>query len=218
MPKWLHDRAEHLLAKNPEMSKSQAFAIATQQSHALGKTPKGYGTSEARSVAKKKFNTPKDDVKTANPGIKKEAQVLLPYLNGFSDELEKIAAIKIPQFIKNEVADGVYEGAKKVGKKYVLPAAAVGGSLYALGRYHGKKSERARRNEEMLNTLGHNKQAGIGAPATLGTVKKTISSRPELPKQTTNVPLTNLQSGLSPTIGEGKAYSPRPSPPPPTRV
>lgn len=44
MPEWIHNRAEHLLAKNPSMSKSQAFAIATQQSHALGKTPKSYGT------------------------------------------------------------------------------------------------------------------------------------------------------------------------------
>lgn len=68
MPEWIHNRAEHLLAKNPDMKKSTAFAVATQQSHALGKTPKGYGTPEGKHEAKQKFDTPKDDVKSANPG------------------------------------------------------------------------------------------------------------------------------------------------------
>lgn len=68
MPKFIHDRAEHILAKNPAMSKGTAFAIATQQSHSLGKSPKGYGTSEGKREAKDKYPTPKDDKKTANPG------------------------------------------------------------------------------------------------------------------------------------------------------
>ncbi len=68
MPKWMHDRAEHILAKNPSMPKSEAFALATQQMHSLGKSPKGYGTAEGRAAAKAKFDTPKDDRKTANPG------------------------------------------------------------------------------------------------------------------------------------------------------
>lgn len=68
MPKWMHDRAEHILAKNPSMPKSEAFALATQQMHSLGKSPKGYGTAEGRATAKAKFDTPKDDKKTANPG------------------------------------------------------------------------------------------------------------------------------------------------------
>jgi hypothetical protein len=68
MPQWIHERAEHLLAKNPSMPKGEAFAVATQQSHALGKSPKGYGTLTGRQTAKAKFDTPKDDKKTANPG------------------------------------------------------------------------------------------------------------------------------------------------------
>lgn len=68
MPKWMHDRAEHILAKNPDMPKSQAFAIATQQSHALGKSPKSYGTLKGREEAKAKYKTPGDDKKTADPG------------------------------------------------------------------------------------------------------------------------------------------------------
>ncbi len=68
MPAFIHQRAEHISAKNPSMPKSEAFAIATQQSHALGKSPKGYGTAEGRATAKAKYDTPKDDKKTANPG------------------------------------------------------------------------------------------------------------------------------------------------------
>lgn len=68
MPQWIHDRARHIQAKNPGMSDSTAFAIATQQAHATGKSPKGYGTAEGRREAKAKYTTPKDDKKTADPG------------------------------------------------------------------------------------------------------------------------------------------------------
>jgi len=69
MPAWIHNRAEHLLAKNPSMGKSTAFAIATQQSHATGKTPRGYGTRAGKREAKQKFDEPKKKyVKAANPG------------------------------------------------------------------------------------------------------------------------------------------------------
>lgn len=68
MPEWIHNRAEHLLAKNPSMSKSTAFAVATQQSHSTGHSPKGYGTKQGRRTAKRKYDTPKGDVQTANPG------------------------------------------------------------------------------------------------------------------------------------------------------
>lgn len=94
MPSWIHDRAEHIRAKNPGMPESESWAIATQQSHATGHSPKGYGTAQGRSEAKAKYRTPGDDVQTANPqessGKSKTAH-LLPFLDGFSDELSKIA-------------------------------------------------------------------------------------------------------------------------------
>jgi hypothetical protein len=65
MPEWLHDRAKHILRKNPDMPEGEAFAIATQQAHALGKTPKSYGTPTGKHVAKEKYDTPGDDAKTA---------------------------------------------------------------------------------------------------------------------------------------------------------
>lgn len=97
MPKWIHDRAEHLLAKNPSMPKSQAFAIATQQAHAVGKSPKGYGTSEGRSEAKKKYDTPKDDKKTANPGKLESTKMANPLMKismfeAFCDEMANLSS------------------------------------------------------------------------------------------------------------------------------
>lgn len=86
MPAAIHNRAKHLLAKNPEMDKSKAFAIATQQMHAIGKTPKGYGTSEGKADAKKKYPNKKSYVKTPNPG-----NLESPKLAALADELSKIA-------------------------------------------------------------------------------------------------------------------------------
>lgn len=91
MPAWIHDRAEHLLAKNPSMPKGQAFALATQQGHALGKSPKGYGTSDGRERAKEKYPTPKDDKKTANPGGLTSAKLGAAFIDGFGEELLKLA-------------------------------------------------------------------------------------------------------------------------------
>lgn len=77
MPEWIHARAEHLLEKNPSMPKGQAFAIATQQSHALGKSPKGYGTPAGRRAARQKYDTPEDDQKTAQDKLALSALELL---------------------------------------------------------------------------------------------------------------------------------------------
>lgn len=103
MPKWMHDRADHIQAKNPAMPKSEAFAIATQQMHSLGKGPKGYGTAEGRATAKRKFNTPKDDVQTANPGKLKAAMetVSAAQFEAFLDELEQIKDAGVLDTLKN---------------------------------------------------------------------------------------------------------------------
>jgi hypothetical protein len=53
------------MSRNPDMEEGLAFALATQQSHALGKSPKSYGTEEGRSTAKKKYKDPKVMKKTA---------------------------------------------------------------------------------------------------------------------------------------------------------
>ena len=79
------------------MPEGQAWAIATQQSHAAGKTPAGYGTAEGRKTAKKKYDKPKSDyTQTADPSIKdKTSQIDLSLLKGFSDEMKKIAGTEL---------------------------------------------------------------------------------------------------------------------------
>lgn len=72
MPKWIHDRAEHIRKKNPDMDEGMSYALATQQAHRLGKSPKTFkskvtgkkerfGTPEARREAKMKLNKPKSE-------------------------------------------------------------------------------------------------------------------------------------------------------------
>lgn len=69
MPSFQHNRAEHILAKNPSMPKSEAYAIGAQQMYAAGKAPKGCGTPVGKLVAKAKYDEPKSHYKaTANPG------------------------------------------------------------------------------------------------------------------------------------------------------
>ena len=93
MPAWIHNRAKHLLAKNPSMAKDTAFAIATQQSHKTGKTPKDYGTSEGKREAKEKYDKPKKEYKkTANPGDL-DTPKLAQWMHGFLDELKKLAGV-----------------------------------------------------------------------------------------------------------------------------
>lgn len=56
--KWIHDRANHILSKNDGMDKSQAYAIATQQAHKVGKSPKRFRTTEGVRTAKRKHTLP----------------------------------------------------------------------------------------------------------------------------------------------------------------
>jgi len=109
MPKWIHDRAAHIRAKNPDMGESTSWAIATQQSHAMGKSPKKYGTTLGKRVAKAKHSTgTKSWVRGADPKkigakmIAKEKKAMelsdmptsyeMAKLGGFSDEFQKIAS------------------------------------------------------------------------------------------------------------------------------
>lgn len=74
MPKWIHDRAKHIQESGDltdrygkEKGERVAWAIATQQAHALKKSPKSWGTAEGRRDAKAKYTTPRDDIRTARP-------------------------------------------------------------------------------------------------------------------------------------------------------
>ena len=86
MPKWIHDRAMSMKKDmektyGPEKAEQVAFAVATQQAHRLGKSPKTFtskvtgkkepfGTPEGRHIAKAKFDKPKSEYqKTAEEAM-----------------------------------------------------------------------------------------------------------------------------------------------------
>jgi len=72
MPKWVEDRKDYLLKKNPDMSESTAWALATQQGRAAGKVEKSYGTAKGKKKAKKKYKkSPSAYEKKAKPRKKK---------------------------------------------------------------------------------------------------------------------------------------------------
>jgi hypothetical protein len=96
VPAWIHERAKHILAKNKDATKQMAFGIATQQAHALGKSPKGYGTEEGREKAKAKYKTPDDDKRSANPGKLKSPK--LAHVSTFLEALLKEAEANVGQW------------------------------------------------------------------------------------------------------------------------
>ena len=76
MPKWVEDRKDYILSKNPGMSESTAWALATQQGRAAGQVSKGYGTSKGKKKAKKKYKKPAAEYeKKAKPKKKKKAEL-----------------------------------------------------------------------------------------------------------------------------------------------
>lgn len=86
------------------MPEHEAFAIATQQAHATGNTPKGFGTSEGKATAKAKYPHPSEYKQSANPSHKsKSSEVDLARWMGFRDELGKIIeAAKKPSTLTSQ--------------------------------------------------------------------------------------------------------------------
>jgi hypothetical protein len=130
MPKWIHDRADHIRGKNPGMPKSLSFAIATQQAHATGKTPKDYGTEEGKQEAKQKYDEPKREYELkADPSHKtKYSGIDLVLWKGFGDELLKIAAATSVQDVVKSSKSGMAKPkmtSKPVVKEPDPPASTV---------------------------------------------------------------------------------------------
>ena len=72
--KWIHNRAHRIMADG-ETPKGTAYAVATQQAHATGKSPKAFKTPGGVVTARKKYDDPRAMKKTARVvGILKEAQ------------------------------------------------------------------------------------------------------------------------------------------------
>jgi hypothetical protein len=107
------------------MPESESWAIATQQSHALGKSPKGYGTSEGRHTAKAKYDTPGDDVKAAKGSHNKEAglfRAVAPILNQEQDD-------RMRQIIREELNNHAKLNTHTTQSSHKMKAAHIGHPL-----------------------------------------------------------------------------------------
>jgi len=166
MPAWMHERAEHILAKNPSMPKSEAFAIASQQMHAVGKGPKNYGTAEGKETAKEKYKTPGDDQKRSNPGGLKSPKMEKKSMDqvthaAFLDELTKIAEDAKKKHPKPGIA-------KTIGVSWIPGVGIPGAFGMHKGAPHGEQLGGAVRGGLGFlggSTLGQLAGAGIGRAA-----------------------------------------------------
>jgi len=165
MPEWVHNRAEHILAKNPSMPKGMAFAIATQQAHATGHTPKSFGTAEGKATAKAKFDTPKNDEQRANPGgldspKLASALVLIVKQAGLMDVARQApTAMKaLPGAAKNLMTGATphLEHLNEIGGLGVLAVPSID-KMQALARARiaGDRSEHAVEKRQLMGEGGH---------------------------------------------------------------
>ena len=81
---WIYRRAARLREKNPDMEEGTSFAIATQQGHKVGKSPKKFRTAEGVRTAKSKMTGPIKE-------YRKTATINESAIAAFVDELEKIS-------------------------------------------------------------------------------------------------------------------------------
>lgn len=157
MPAWIHGRAEHILAKNPSMSKGEAFAIATQQSHAVGKSPKGYGTLQGRETAKAKYDTPKDDKKTANPGGLRSEK--MDKSAGFMDSVK--SALTTPIAGTPELFSGVKSGINQATRF----GGSAGGPSEGFKKFQQQMQQQRSKMAAFADELEQMKVAGSLGPA-----------------------------------------------------
>lgn len=149
------------------MKKSTAFAVATMQSHATGKTPKDFGTKEGKREAKAKFDKPKKEyVKTPNPGNLDSPKLASMMFASMGEELQKEAL--------GNLLSGLFGGggAAAVAKatKSLIPATGVvkGGTLPFLSRFRTTASQfkPSFTGFAKSSSVGELQKEALGMPAT----------------------------------------------------
>lgn len=118
------------------MEDSVAFAVATQQSHKLKKSPKGYGTPEGKSIAKAKYSKPRKSYtigadpkglgKKLQKQLDKKAEQLIDRNNPMIAEREERRAL--PWLLGGAVAGSVAAAQESMNPGHV-GLGALGGAL-----------------------------------------------------------------------------------------
>jgi hypothetical protein len=146
--KWVHDRAHGMMADmkdryGEEKGKQIAYAVATQQGHAVKKTPKDFRTPQGVREAKAKFDSPKEMKKTALAGAPAPIEM-------FEAALKAAPAQKLTilQRLRNVlIEDPVHLGVASLGGGVIGGGAGAGTGAVAgaLGAPEGERGEAALR-------------------------------------------------------------------------
>lgn len=164
--KWIHDRAHHIMAKNPGMAKSIAYAVATQQAHKVGKSPRTFRTAEGVRAAMAKHVFPKKF-------YKKKAASADVALRRLKQLVKEAKAGQIGRrVVKFKSAPTTYRGATVSGAaNYVRPQAQKH-QLYVPKGHKAKKRGRIARAVfgggpmKAVPTLGGRVRGAAGSVAT----------------------------------------------------
>lgn len=180
------------------MPESESWAIATQQSHAVGKSPKGYGTAEGRQKAKEKYDTPGDDKKTADPKTKEASLIGYPLnpvmLEAFTDEMKKIAGIG--DWVTSRVGRVVGKGLKSdpVARKELSEAVSKGLGEKVMAAPH-----------RLAELLKGGKEVATLGPEKLVQQPKFLGLFPRKPKMMPTI--ENIRPGNKAGVYSGKTQS-----------
>lgn len=124
------------------MEDSAAFAIATQQSHKLKKSPKGYGTAEGRRTAKAKYTKPRKSYRIgADPkGLGKDLQKQLDKKAYLIDDKNPLTATRRERSATPFLIGGAVAGAIAGVQQSKDPETVAFGALSgALAMYLGSR-------------------------------------------------------------------------------
>lgn len=183
--KWIHDRAHGILKDNPETPKAVAYAVATQQAHKVGKSPKDFRTPEGVHEAKMKYDAPKSEYqKTA--GIEEQKRLALlarEAMKGgtsFKDVFKKIQSggkKALAKLAPKETALQAFESAGKV----VTGSARLAGFFDELDKIAVLAQTVIKKSPGQLrNMMAHELQSSAGKPTArffgLGSAQATAES------------------------------------------
>lgn len=124
------------------MEDSAAFAIATQQSHKLKKSPKNYGTAEGKRTAKAKYTKSRKSYRIgADPkGLGKDLQKQLDKKASLIDSKNPMIAERGERSVSPFLIGGAVAGAVAGAKRSMDPDTVAFGALSgALAMYFGSR-------------------------------------------------------------------------------
>lgn len=134
---WIYRRAHRILEESPETPKHVAYAVATQQGHKVGKSPKGFRTERGMREAKAKYLLPKQEYqKMAQFGESPLGEVA-PAIGGL------VAGVPMGKAVAGHTAAGLAPYGRKtrsedIARRLALIGAPIGGiAALALAKKYG---------------------------------------------------------------------------------